>query len=63
MTGLPRLTNFDSWMIQVDCECAKLCGLSAWDLPDYCYADAHEDGMTPRQAARAAIRAAKDEGY
>ena len=35
-------------------------GLHPDDLPDYCYADAHEDGLTPVQTARLAIRAARE---
>jgi len=50
--------KFDTWMKAVDKHCVALCGLESADLPDYCYADAYDDGLTPKQAAKAAIRAA-----
>ena len=51
--------TFTEWMKAVDVQVAVLCGCSADDLPDYCYADAYEDDATPRQAARAAVRGAR----
>ena len=50
--------SFASWMQDVDRAVARLCGLSAADLPDCCYHDMYDDEMTPSQAARAAIREA-----
>jgi len=47
---------FDSWMRSVDAWCEKLYGVSVYDLPDCCFADWHEDGMTPKSAARKAVR-------
>jgi hypothetical protein len=49
--------TFDEWMIAVDNACLSLCGMSVHDLPDVCFSDMWEDDCTPRQAARAAIRA------
>lgn len=52
--------NFDIWMQKVDSLLSKHIGLSSADLPDYCYRDEFDDGATPAQAAKAAIRAAKE---
>jgi hypothetical protein len=52
---MPKMT-FEEWMRQVD---AAL-GMDHRDLPDYCYKDAFEDGDSPKQAARAAMRAAME---
>lgn len=51
---------FDRWMADVDAYFLLRLGLSADDLPDYCYRDAYDDGATPTQAARAALRAARE---
>jgi hypothetical protein len=58
--GAPAPNGFEAWMAQVDAALVKRCGLTSADLPDYCYADDYEDGATPRQAAVAAIHAAKE---
>lgn len=50
--------GFDAWMVKVDAIIQKKCGLSYLDLPDYCYADEYEDGASPAEAAKAAIKAA-----
>lgn len=55
----PRLT-WEAWMRLVDAAVARIAGLSAYDLPDYCYRDAYDDGESPTATARAAIRAARD---
>jgi hypothetical protein len=34
--------------------------LSSSDLPDVCYRDLFEDGLTPREAARYAVRYSQD---
>ena len=49
-------TTFEQWMKQVDEWVGRLCGMSAYDLADICYADLWEDGESPKQAARKAIR-------
>lgn len=53
--------SYDEWMLAVDANVQRLCGLSADDLPDYCYADAYDDGRSPSEVARAAVRAAREE--
>jgi len=52
--------KFKAWMKEVDAALIKKTGLSSDDLPDYCYDNDFEDGATPKQAANAAIKAAKD---
>jgi hypothetical protein len=54
--------TFNAWMTAVDIEISnRVMGMTSSDLPD-CYADWHEDGLTPKAAAIRAIRNAKDEG-
>ena len=60
---MPRyrpIGTFDDWMARVDEAVQLKAGLSAYDLPDYCYRDAYEAGTPAVTVARAAIRAAKD---
>jgi hypothetical protein len=54
--------TFETWMKGVDIACNYLCGVSIHDLPDCSFLDWYEDGDTPREAARRAIRLAKCEG-
>jgi len=51
---------FIDWMAKVDAILVRKCGLDSRDLPDWTYADAFEDGYTPAEAARSALRAAKE---
>ena len=53
--------SFKLWLANVDACCARICGLSIHDLPDCCFMDWFEDGVTPTSAARRAIRNANDE--
>ena len=53
MNAAPK---FAAWMAKVEAEIEKACGLSSSDLDDFMYCDAYEDGASPKQAARAAIR-------
>ncbi len=52
--------KFNAWMKEVEAVLIKKTGLSSDDLPDYCYDNDFEDGATPKQAANAAIKAAKE---
>ena len=52
--------TFQQWMRKVDAIIDAITGMSADDLPDYCYADAFEDGVKPATAARRAIGAAQE---
>lgn len=58
--GEDQNPKFLAWMKAVDDYLVKRTGLSSSDLPDYCYHDDFDDGATPRQAAVAAIHAAKE---
>ena len=46
---------FKVWMHKVDAAIEASTGLSAYDLPDVCYRDWFEDGMSPRDAAATVI--------
>ena len=48
--------TFESWMKNVDQIITATIGLSALDLPDVCYADWFENGMSAKAAARKAIK-------
>jgi len=52
---------YDRWMAKVDAWLIRHCGLPSADLDDWGYYGAFEDGVTPSQAARAALRYAR--GY
>ena len=52
--------GFEEWMKKVDAILAdSFMGLDSSDLPDCNYADWHEDGYSPRQACRMAVRYAE----
>lgn len=53
--------TFESWMARVDALISVATGCSADDLPDVGYRDMYEDGRSAESAAKAAIRAAKEE--
>ena len=48
--------TFNDFMAAVDAEIIKVCGLSYDDLPDYLYGDDYDDGFTPKQTAKHALR-------
>jgi hypothetical protein len=48
--------KFEKWMAMVDKHIGKVIpGISSRDLGDQCYYDMWADGVTPREAAMAAI--------
>lgn len=51
--------TFEEWYRAVNTIVENNAGMSCMDLPDYCYRDEYDDGRTPLQTARAAIRNAK----
>lgn len=55
MSIADAVASFDVWMIKVDEWCHRLSGVSVYDLPDCCFSDWHEDGYSPREAARMAL--------
>jgi hypothetical protein len=48
--------TFEVWMNEVDAILMTACGISSEDLVDCCCSDWHEDGISPKRAARMAIR-------
>ena len=53
--------TFEEWMQSVDNVISdRLMGMTSADLPDICYRDYYDDGMTPRQVAALAIRGAME---
>lgn len=55
------MMTFEQWMEQVDFWCNRDHGLSVHDLPDCCFRDWYDGGVSPRTACKRAIKAAKDE--
>lgn len=51
--------SYDEWFAQADRSCWTLFGVSAYDLPDYCWRDAYDRKRTPQQAAKSARKAAE----
>lgn len=51
---------YSVWMNEVDASVTRRCGLSAYDLPDYCYRDCYDSGQSAKSAASQAIRNARD---
>jgi hypothetical protein len=54
-----RWADFALWMAEVDAILARKHLLTSEDLPDCCYRDWQEDGLTPAQAATRAVRSAE----
>jgi hypothetical protein len=52
--------SFGDWTTELDKAVQAMVGCSLADLPDVCYADWFEDGVSPKSAARRAIRAARE---
>lgn len=43
--------NYDSWLTQVNMYLIDKCGAGIEDLPDWCYFESFEEGVTPEEAA------------
>lgn len=41
--------SFELWMIKVNNLLAAKVGVGSEDLPDYCWRDAFDDGLTPKE--------------
>ena len=41
--------SFSNWMNAVDNLCLNSFGMSIHDLPDMCFRDAYDDGMSPQE--------------
>jgi hypothetical protein len=52
--------SYEDWFKLVDIEVQKKVGLSANDLPDWPSRDWYDEGKTPKGAASAAIKWAKE---
>jgi Family of unknown function (DUF5419) len=52
--------TFEQWKLAVNQAIERKVGMSSDDLPDWGYADAYEDGLSPASAASSAIRSAKE---
>ena len=50
------MRSFAAWFAKADAWCRRLAGLSLRDLADCCYRDWFEDGMSPKAAAKMALR-------
>lgn len=48
--------TFETWMITVNDLVESMVYVSTEDLPDCCYRDWFDEGITPLQAARRAIK-------
>jgi len=53
--------TYDRFMEHVDSLLVSMCGMDSSELPDYHYRDDYEDDVSPKNAARGAIRRARDE--
>jgi hypothetical protein len=60
MNTQPTEQKFRAWMQKVNHEVELLCGMSSDDLPDVCYRDWFDDGVTPSRAAKRAMKNAMD---
>lgn len=48
--------SFEDWMKEVDVHLRTLCYLSHLDLPDVCYHDWYDDGVSAKTAAKRAFK-------
>lgn len=51
-----KYPTIESWLQAIDAILLDRIGLTHMDLPDCCYADWYEDGVTPKGAASKAIK-------
>ncbi len=52
--------TFEEWMAEVNKVVEARVGLSTYDLPDCCYRDWYDSGVSVKSAAARAIRSAKE---
>jgi hypothetical protein len=52
-----RKQSFTEWMQRVDAAINKKVGLTHWDLADWCYHDAYDNGETPTRVAKEVLEA------
>lgn len=51
-----KFTTFEVWMKRVDETLSRLYGITSEDLPDQCYQDWYDDGISPTAAVRRAAK-------
>jgi hypothetical protein len=51
--------SFEEWMVEVNKQIDRKCGMVADDLPDWRYREAYNAGKKPEVAAYQAIKAAR----
>lgn len=54
------MIEFENWMKLVDNYIVQVIGLTSADLPDCCYRDWYDDGVSPKSAAKRAMRSATE---
>lgn len=52
--------DFSTWMRRVDAVIESVTGFTSSDLPDACYYDMFDDGLSPSRAAHTVL---SEEGY
>ncbi len=52
--------DFEHWLAKVDAAVEARTGMSLSDLPDCCFRDWYDDGVTPSAAAARVIRNANE---
>jgi len=55
-----KIKTFEEWMAFVDHYINLSCGMWSNDLPDCCYRDWYDDNVTPKTAAKRAIKSANE---
>lgn len=58
--GRKHPMDFDNWLKAVNDAVEAYCDLSRENLPDCCYRDWYDEGMSPQAAAKKAIKAAHE---
>ena len=52
--------TFEEWMKEVNHYISRVVFLTSDDLPDCCYRDWYDDNVTPKTAAKRAIKSANE---
>lgn len=58
--AMNKRMTFEEWLSAVNTLILRATGLDRDDLPDWRYADAYTEGVSPASAARQVVRAARD---
>jgi len=57
---MAQLLSFEQWMDAVNRVLVRKCGLGVEDIPDFCYRDYYDDGVSAFETASEALDAARD---